>query len=82
MSCAARLHSGFTSKAGIVQLYRNGDWWEICEDDITGSCHVRSAGNIICRDVMGSSEAEAIVLEDSEKFYGIVKTSPVGDDNT
>ncbi|XP_070210443.1 uncharacterized protein [Littorina saxatilis] len=52
---AARVRTGTRATTGIVQLYRNGQWWEVCHGDVT-----QSAADVICRDIMGSSTAAAI----------------------
>ncbi|XP_076472630.1 uncharacterized protein LOC143302025 [Babylonia areolata] len=71
-SSAARLNTGPQKTTGIVQLYRKGQWWEVCHDDIT-----QSAADVICRDIMGSSTASAIVLSDVYRLgtYQTVKAS-------
>ncbi|XP_076437168.1 uncharacterized protein LOC143276510 [Babylonia areolata] len=78
---AARVHTGPQQTTGIVQLYRKGQWWEVCHDDIT-----QSAADVICRDIMGSSTASAILLSDvyqhsTSHRFRMVKASQYCDTN-
>ncbi|KAK7482045.1 hypothetical protein BaRGS_00026737, partial [Batillaria attramentaria] len=72
---AIRLHIGFSNTTGIIQKYNPlpypRSWYEMCQSDVT-----QTAANVICRDVMASPTASAVIFRVPRNFFPVHSWRP------